>query len=196
MAEQAVAKIIITRNGQVLQEVALIEGRVTIGRHPASDVVIAHRAVSAQHAAITTQADGHAFIEDLNSTNGTWVDGQRVARRPLEPGERVTIAKFDIELVLTPLVAAAHALPGGIKVTSGPNAGKQLLLTKPISTLGRPGVQVVAITRHSDGYYLKQTEGDSAPLLNGASLGKLPVRLVQDDVIDVAGTTMQFFVQA
>ena len=196
MAEQAVAKLIITRNGQVLQEVVLAEGRMTIGRHPASDVVIAHRAVSAQHAAITLQPGGHAFIEDLNSTNGTWVDGQRVARRPLEHGERVTIAKFEVEFVLTFAAPAAPLLPAGIEVTSGPNAGKRLMLTKPVSTLGRPGVQVVAITRQSDGFYLKQVEGASAPLLNGAPLGTLPVRLAQDDVIDVAGTTMQFFVQA
>lgn len=190
------AKIIITRGGQTLQEVGLGEGRVTIGRHPDSDVVIAHRAVSAQHAAITT-LPGHAFVEDLGSTNGTWIGGQRVARRPLEHGDRITIAKFDIEFLLAPLAppSAAQMLPGAIEVISGPNAGKRLLLTKPFSTLGRPGVQVVAISRQDDTYYIHQAEGDSAASLNGAALGKAPVGLAPGDVIDVAGTAMRFILQ-
>ena len=188
------AKIIITRAGTLVQEVALAEGRQTIGRHPQSDVVIAHRAVSAQHAAITTMP-GNAFIEDLNSTNGTWVGGQRIARRPLEHGDRITVAKFEIEFLTTAAAPSEPPLVGGIEVSNGPNAGKRLLLTKAVSTLGRPGVQVVAITRQGNGYYLQQTGGDSAPLINGAALGKAPVRLAEGDVIDVAGTAMQFFLQ-
>ena len=188
------AKIIITRKDTVLQEVELAEGRQTIGRHPDSDIVIAHRAVSALHAAITTLPGGHAFIEDLNSTNGTWVDGERIARRPLGHGDRITVAKFEIEFSTTPAVAPV-VLVGGIEVSNGPNAGKRLLLTKPVSTLGRPGIQVVAIMRQDSGYFVQQTGGDSPALLNGAELGKTAFLLSPGDVIDVAGTAMQFFLQ-
>ncbi len=189
------AKIIISRNEQVLQEVALELECTYIGRHPENHVVIAHRAVSARHASITVV--GHErFIEDLGSTNGTFVNGQRIARRLLEDGDSIVIAKFQVDYLATeevaPAAAAAEAVIGRILVSGGPNAGKTLTLTKPVSTMGKPGVQVAAISRQGGAYFISHTDGPTAPLLNGQPTSATPTRLVNGDRIDLAGTPMQF----
>lgn len=192
------AKIIISRNEQVLQEVALELECTYIGRHPENHVVITHRAVSARHASITLV--GHErFIEDLGSTNGTFVNGQRIARRLLEDGDSIVIAKFQVDYLATETAAdlaapsaVAETVVGQILVSGGPNAGKTLTLTKPVSTLGRPGVQVAAISRQGGAYYISHTDGPTAPLLNGQPTSATPTRLVNGDRIDLAGTPMQF----
>lgn len=188
------AKIIISRNEQVLQEVALELECTYIGRHPENHVVIGHRAVSARHASITLV--GHErFIEDLGSTNGTFVNGQRIARRLLEDGDSIVIARFQVDYLATEVAVAsakAEAAIGQILVSGGPNAGKTLMLTKPVSTLGKPGVQVAAISRQGGTYYISHTDGPTAPLLNGQPTSATPTRLVNGDRIDLAGTPMQF----
>ncbi|HAT30285.1 MAG TPA: phosphopeptide-binding protein, partial [Janthinobacterium sp.] len=72
------------------------------------------------------------------------------------------------------------------------NAGKQMVLSKPQTTLGRAGVQVVVISRHHDAYAIAHVEGERAPLLNGAALGKLAQPLCHGDSIDLDGTLMKF----
>ena len=191
--ENRLAKVVIQRNAQLIQEVTLHPGRVTIGRHPHSDIVIAHRAVSAQHAAISVREEG-VLVEDLDSTNGTFVNGVRVSRHMLQYGDRMVVAKFTIDFVAgadSPSVAVPAVL-GTIQVQNGPNAGKTLSLTKPVSTLGRPGVQVAAITRKGNTYLIQHVDGDLAPILNGQPAGKAPQALSNGDVVELSGTQMRF----
>jgi hypothetical protein len=195
--ETGVAKLIIARDAQVLQEVELSKERMTIGRHPDNDIVIAHRAVSGRHAAITNGAHG-TFLEDLGSTNGTFVNGERVVRQQLVDRDRVIVAKFQIEFVAGPprpqaaLPAAAPLPIARIEVLSGANVGRTLALTKPLTTLGSPGVVVVVISRQSTGYFIAHIEGAAAPLLNGAAVGKDPQPLADGDAIVLADTAMGF----
>lgn len=197
-------KIIIARDGVVEQEVALSKERMTIGRRSHNDIVLSHPAVSGEHAVITTILDD-SFLEDLRSTNGTFVNGQRIGKHFLQHGDAIKLAKYQIEYLAdgvrpqaappadttVPLPQAAPPL-GRVEVLNGANAGKQLALTKPLTTLGRPVVQVVVISRGVDGYSIAQVEGDAATLLNGIQLGKQPVRLKNGDVIDLSGTQMAF----
>ena len=79
---------------------------------------------------------------------------------------------------------------------SGAFAGRELELTKTLTTLGRPGVQVAAITRRSEGYFMVHVDADSAehyPLVNGAPIGAQARKLVDNDVIQLAGVKMGFF---
>jgi pSer/pThr/pTyr-binding forkhead associated (FHA) protein len=234
-------KIIISREGVVEQEVPLSRERMTIGRRSRNDIVLSHPAVSGEHAVITTILD-ESFLEDLRSTNGTFVNGQRVGKHFLQHQDTIKIAKYRIEYLadgvrpapapmgesatipvppqprpavasasapasaaarapaVAPGPAAAPAPPpaapapilGRIEVLNGANAGKQLALTKPLTTLGRPGVQVIVIARAPDGYSVVQSEGDAIATLNGATLGKQPQRLQHGDVLDLSGTQMAF----
>ena len=185
------AKIIISRDGRVLQEVQLSAQRMTLGRNPGNDIVIAHRAVSGEHAAFSPSAGG-SMIEDLGSTNGTYVNGQRIARRLLEDGDVIVVAKFQVAFVGKP----AAAMSGSIEVTSGVNAGKRLSLVKPVSTLGRPGVQVVAITRDGPGFSIEQMEGELAAQLNGQPLETGRRQLADGDRIGLVGADMVFHLTA
>jgi hypothetical protein len=81
-------------------------------------------------------------------------------------------------------------------VLSGAFAGRELELSKALTTLGRPGVQVAAITRRSDGFYIVHVEADrpdNYPLVNGTPIGAQARRLVDNDVIQLAGVKMGFF---
>ncbi|MYN06447.1 FHA domain-containing protein [Pseudoduganella aquatica] len=217
-------KIIISRDGVVEQEVPLSRERMSIGRRSRNDIVLDHAAVSGEHAVITTILD-ESFLEDLRSTNGTFVNGQRVGKHFLQHQDSIKIAKYRIEYLAdgvrpvpgaapasegatvpvaaprrpapAPLAAAAAmpqpaAVLGRIEVLNGANAGKQLPLTKPLTTLGRPGVQVIVISRAPDGYAVAQAEGEAIATVNGTPLGKQPQRLQDGDVLDLSGTQMAF----
>jgi predicted component of type VI protein secretion system len=188
------AKLIISRNGQVEQQIQLSKERMTVGRHPRNDIVLTHPAVSGEHAAIVTILDD-SFLEDLHSTNGTFVNGHRIGKHFLQHQDVINMARFQLAFVadgIRPLAAAQPVL-AELAILNGNNAGKHVALTKPQTTLGRAGVQVVVIHRHPEFYTLTHTEGDVAPLLNGTALDKLGAgRLSDGDMIDLGGTQMTF----
>jgi pSer/pThr/pTyr-binding forkhead associated (FHA) protein len=100
-----------------------------------------------------------------------------------------------------PAPAAAPAAPrpaqplGAIQLLSGGNAGKELELNKPLTTLGKPGVQVAVLTRRPQGYFITHVEGPNRPTVNGAQIGAAPHALKDHDVIELAGVKMEFFLK-
>jgi hypothetical protein len=84
---------------------------------------------------------------------------------------------------------------GAIQLLSGGNAGKELELTKPLTTLGKPGVQVAVLTRRPQGYFITHVEGDKRPEVNGQQIGAAPHALKDHDVIELAGIKMEFFLK-
>jgi pSer/pThr/pTyr-binding forkhead associated (FHA) protein len=96
--------------------------------------------------------------------------------------------------------ATAPARPGqpmgAIQLLSGGNAGKELELNKPLTTLGKPGVQVAVLTRRPQGYFITHVEGSSRPAVNGQQIGAAPHALKDHDVIELAGVKMEFFIKA
>jgi pSer/pThr/pTyr-binding forkhead associated (FHA) protein len=97
--------------------------------------------------------------------------------------------------------AAAQPAKGGqplgaIQLLSGGNAGKELELTKPLTTLGKPGVQVAVLTRRPQGYFITHVEGQKRPTVNGQEIGAAPHSLKDHDVIELAGVKMEFFLKA
>ncbi len=85
---------------------------------------------------------------------------------------------------------------GTIQLLSGANAGKELELTKPLTTLGKPGVQVAVLTRRPQGYFITHVEGAARPNVNGQQIGPAPHALKDHDVIELAGVKMEFFLKA
>ncbi len=199
-------KMIVSIDGVVIKEVQLTKERTTLGRRPYNDLVIDNLAVSGEHAAFVLEGDT-ALVEDLNSTNGTYVNGKAIRRQALAHGDLVEIGKYKIrfvgegqELSGAAPVAAPEASPAppsdtpsaAIEVLSGPAAGRTVPVVKVVTTLGKPGVAVASITRRHHGHALALVEGQVAPTLNGHPVGQEPVMLKDGDVIELAGTRMCF----
>lgn len=94
--------------------------------------------------------------------------------------------------------AASAGTAGGlgvIQVLSGANAGRELQLTKSLTTLGKPGRQVAVITRRPHGYFITHVEGASFPLVNGRAIDAQARLLHDHDIIELAGVKMEFFLQ-
>lgn len=223
------SKLVVTDANGVTKEVPLNKERVTIGRAPDNDIPFAgDKAVSGHHAVVITILQD-SFLEDLDSTNGTQVNGKQVAKHPLSNGDVIMIGRnqlkyhgdaggeeddFEKTMIIrpgqmgaafdanvnkaAPAAAAPPATPmvGKLKVASGPNAGKELVLTKALTTLGRPGDQVAAITRRADGYYIVHVGGQGGgvkrPVVNGKEIDVQAVKLAANDTIELAGTKMNF----
>ncbi|MEO5694805.1 MAG: FHA domain-containing protein [Usitatibacter sp.] len=95
-----------------------------------------------------------------------------------------------------PAAPAAGATPlreAAIQVLSGAAAGRTLDLTKNLTTIGKPGLQVAVITKRPNGYFITHVEGATYPTLNGASLGGQAHPLNDHDLIEIAGVKMEFF---
>jgi pSer/pThr/pTyr-binding forkhead associated (FHA) protein len=255
------AKLILSMDGLVLKEIQLNKERMTIGRKPHNDIQIDNLAVSGEHAVIVTILSD-SFLEDLGSTNGTFVNGQSVKKHFLQNGDTIELGKYRLKYInevaqqtpaadfektmimrpgamrqtaeqaatksmgdtqtgmkgvphveahppTAPVTAAAAAaaatvvpgalptLPlGSIQVLSGGNAGKELELTKTLTTLGKPGVQVAVIARRPQGYFITHVEGANFPIVGGKTLGSEAHKLEDNDVIELAGVKMQFFIKS
>ena len=234
------AKLTVTFQDRVMAEHELDKEEMTIGRKPENDIQIDNLAVSGRHARIITILND-SFLEDQNSTNGTYVNGALIKKHALQNGDVITIGKhtlsytneqasqgqFERTMVIRPdaagmpekenttnesldrsvgqlgaeLVAESErqaseqpARRARLHVVSGANAGKELELTKALTTLGKPGVQVAAITRRAQGYYLIQIEGgaQSRPTVDGEPIGSDARPLQDGSVIEVAGVKMEF----
>lgn len=209
-------KITIRLDASLIKEVSLVKKHTTLGRRPYNDVVLDNLAVSGRHARLF-QEDQQVTIEDMDSTNGTYVNGHAVKRQVLQDNDTIEIGHFKIifssqsgarEVAVEPesnppydatWPQAFHdiaELPvnrqGRIKVVSGSAAGREMALTKEVTTFGKPGVAIAAITRRDANYYVHHVEGAQVPLLNGTAVGQAPVLLRTGDQITLSGTVLQF----
>ena len=192
-------KMIISLDGVVLKEVPLTKDRTSLGRRPYNDIVIDHLAVSGEHAVLQL-AGKDGYSEDLNSTNGTYVNGKTVKKQLLKNADVVEIGNYKIQYVNeagtaeASLPAGADATSAALKIMTGAAAGREMVLVKPVTTIGKPGVAVAAITKRLKGFVLAHVDGDSRPTLNGAPVGADAVTLKNGDLIELAGTQMKFVV--
>jgi pSer/pThr/pTyr-binding forkhead associated (FHA) protein len=216
-------KMIVSIDEVVIKEVQLTKDKTTLGRRPYNDIVIDNLAVSGEHAVL--QMNGSEVqLEDLNSTNGTYLNGKAIKKQQLQNGDSIEIGKYKIKFVadgaadnfdktmvvraMPPPVAPAPARPTGsfgsgeslglggfhasIKVLSGAASGREVPLTKVVTTIGKPGVAVAAITRRQHGFVVHHVEGAGNPTLNGSPIKAEPISLKSGDLIELAGTQMQF----
>ena len=234
------ARLILSLDGQTLAEYNMNKERYTIGRLPDNDIRIDNPAVSGHHSLIINILND-SFLEDLNSTNGTYVNGKLIKKHALQHSDIVTVGhhqlrfveddeqqdEFQKTMVIQPSARPVESIrraeakvdtaasgpavsdprraiadanlavkPGRLQVLSGQFAGREMELTKALTTLGRPGLQVAAITRRGDAFYIVHVESakDAAyPLVNGTPIGSQAQRLRDNDVIQLAGVKMGFF---
>jgi pSer/pThr/pTyr-binding forkhead associated (FHA) protein len=248
------ARLILSLDGQVMAEYNMNKERYTVGRLPDNDIRIDNPAVSGHHSLVINILND-SFLEDLNSTNGTYVNGKLIKKHALQHGDVVTVGhhqlrfvdtqsmdsepdEFEKTMIITPGSAVAAqaakkasaiappaapapapaaakpsaalstgrmpaqssepvALPKAkLQVLSGAFAGRELELNKALTTLGRPGVQVAAITRRADGFFIVHVDSGKPgdyPSVNGTAIGEQARKLQDNDVILLAGVKMGFF---
>src|SRR5512145_1370918 len=92
------ARLVLSLDGQVLAEYNMSKERYTIGRLPDNDIRIDNPAVSGHHALIINILND-SFLEDLNSTNGTYVNGKIVKKHALQHGDVVTVGHHALRFV-------------------------------------------------------------------------------------------------
>ncbi len=197
------AKMIVSIDGVVIKEVQLTKDRTTLGRRPYNDIVIDNLAISGEHAVLQVSGS-EVYLEDLNSTNGTYVNGKAAKKLLLRNGDMIEVGKYKIKFISESVDDAAtrtarsdipdsssSAPQAAIKVLSGAAAGRQVPLTKAVTTIGKPGVAVAAITRLQNSFVI-HVEGSGNPALNGRPIGAEPMPLKNGDLIELAGTQMQF----
>jgi predicted component of type VI protein secretion system len=236
-------KLVVSLDGVVIKEVQITKDKTTLGRRPYNDIVIDNLAVSGEHA-VLQMVGGDVFIEDLNSTNGTYINGKAIKKQLLTHNDTVEIGKYKIKYLVdesadyektmimrpgsappayAPAFASANPQASGhpstaaasltgafggapaiappamsavpnasIKVLNGAAAGREVALTKVVTTVGKPGVQVASITKRPNGYAFAHVEGSARPSINGVPLVGDSVPLRNGDVIELAGTQMQF----
>jgi pSer/pThr/pTyr-binding forkhead associated (FHA) protein len=214
-------KMIVSIDEVVIKEVQLTKDKTTLGRRPYNDIVIDNLAVSGEHA-VLQMTGSEVYLEDLNSTNGTYLNGKAIKKQLLQNGDSIEIGKYKIKFVGDGVVdnfdktmvvkamppsppVARPAIPpspvesmglgafhASIKVLSGAAAGREVPLTKVVTTIGKPGVAVAAITRRQHGYVVHHVEGAGNPRLNGSPISGDPISLKNGDLIELAGTQMQF----
>jgi pSer/pThr/pTyr-binding forkhead associated (FHA) protein len=216
-------KLVVSLDGVVIKEVQITKDKTTLGRRPYNDIVIDNLAVSGEHA-VLQMVGTDVFIEDLNSTNGTYINGKAVKKQLLAHNDTVEVGKYKIKfmvedgtdyektIIMTPGARApgaparssgfgglagagagsANLGPATIRVMNGAAAGREVVLTKVVTTVGKPGVQVASITKRPTGYVLAHVEGSARPTVNSNPLVGETVSLKNGDVIELAGTQMQF----
>ena len=237
------ATIQLSFNGQVVDKISLTKETTSIGRQSDNDIHLDNLAVSGHHAKILTILND-SFVEDMGSTNGTYVNGSLIKKQNLTNGDVVKIGKHELKYInesadsadgedfertmiinpgakgmpedegnkeidrsvnqLTKEITSADSgnksavRNAKIRLTNGANSGKELPLTKILTTLGKPGLQVAAITRRPTGYFLIHVDGGAEagrPKVNDSEIGAQAQALSNNDVIEVAGVKMTFFLE-
>ncbi len=215
-------KLMLRFEAAFIREIKLDKTSLTFGRKPDNDVVLDNAAVSGHHCKMY-ESGGTWFVEDLNSTNGTFVNGRKVLKAGLKDGDAVTIVKHSLIFMHEaadlskgdpeekPLPYQKQKTPqGALEVLKSPADGrKEFALTALSTYIGRSaqagvpykgaglfgsGPEMAAvITMRPEGYYLNPVKEGYAKH-NGVPL-KDKVRLAGEDVIDVGATRFRFFLK-
>lgn len=242
------AKLIIKLNNEVVDHVDLRQGDMKIGRKPGCEIVLDNLAVSGEHANVFTIGDD-SFIQDLGSTNGTFINNKRVAKHHLRTGDIVVIGQHSLlylqesvrveepktdefakTVVISPAApssapkpaapapapaaaAAAAAAPiptpppraaetpvktndqsaAALFILNGKTSGRRIDLTKSVTNLGKTGRPAGVIARTPDGYLLRAANSEEKLKVNGRPVAETGFKLRNGDIIEVAGTRLQFY---
>ncbi len=214
------AKLVLTLEGVVLREFPLDRESFTIGRKAQNDIQIDDITVSSKHAVVKIEKNAYMdhvndiYVVDLDSTNGTLVNGQTIKKHMLRHGDIIQIGRHEFKFldeeahdfektIMMPPDAdkvRTRSLPdAAVKVMTGPRAGQMVDITKSYTTMGNAGSTII-ISKRAQGYYIahvqgkgaKPAKGDAAPKLNGKKFGANSVPLTDHDVIEVSGMKLEF----
>lgn len=208
-------------NSSKLGDFSLDKEVMTIGRRVDNDIRIENLAVSGHHAKLLTIFED-SFLEDLGSTNGTYVNGKSIDKHPLRNGDVIVIGKHELRYVndanslgedsektvlirrkpaATPTLEQKLEMPprlesARLQILNGKSAGRELPLVKESVKLGKAGGEIVQINKRPDGHfivYLDQSANETAPRINGEHLGSRAVKLHNHDVIEINRLKIEYY---
>jgi hypothetical protein len=200
-------QLIASVEGVEIKHVYLQKDRTTLGRSADNDIVFDNMVVSGHHCVFELRGLAEVEVEDLRSTNGTYINGKMVRRQRLRDGDVIAIGHFRIQYrdatehpstfgETTAMKVGADGLPRTMhavfKVLNGSSEGLEVPVVKAVTTFGKPGVAVVSVSHRREGYFIGHLDGDAPPTLNGDPVGPDPVMLSNHDVVEIAGTRMLF----
>ena len=202
-------QLITSTAGVEIQRIFLTRERTTLGRKPDNHIVLSDPAVSGNHCIFELTGLTDVVVIDSGSTNGTYINNEMVKMHLLQDGDVISIAKFKIayhstnELTQEGRTAAmslhemefpssSGVLQASLKVLSGSSAGLELPVVKAVSTFGKRGVAMIAIAHRRQGYYVSCIEAIQLPTLNGHPIGDEPMLLHDYDVLQLAGSKLEF----
>ena len=199
-------KLIASVEGVEIMRVSLIRPRTTLGRKRHNDIVFDNMVVSGEHCVFELQGNSDVYVEDLGSTNGTYLNGHMIrSRELLHDKDFLVVGNFRVEYLAAEVIRAravsdstramsldSIGFPGTggvrlacLKVLNGASAGLEVPVVKAVTTFGQPGVSVISISHRRDGYYVTAIEGKAAVSLNGKELGKDAEILADHDVLSL-----------
>jgi predicted component of type VI protein secretion system len=199
-------------------KVEIDKARLTIGRRSYNDLELAHATVSGEHAVVHVQR-GEILVHDLNSRNGTVVNGEAVMQHALTHGDEIEIGVYRMRLfvqrrgnggfeasaapmnaLLVPLAAPneannATSVADGLPSTP-PVSLEPIDLKRPITSVGTHGQHVAVIARRRNGFFITHLEGVTYPTVNGESIGLAAFPVEHDDVVNIGGNSYRLQVSA
>jgi len=214
------SKLILTLDGAVIREYSIDKDSISIGRKHGNDIQLNDLTISGRHSLITKVGD-NIFIDDLGSTNGSLLNGARVAKSRLQHSDVIQIGNYqftyfsqddedyeptmflraeieDTKIIDTkqkPTAENTGAKLGAIKVLSGPLKDKILELRKPFNTLGFNGSKMAIIARNSINYTITAIINEDSfniAMINGRDISTEALELKEHDIIELANTQMEF----
>lgn len=213
-------KLILTLDGAVIREYSIDKDSISIGRKHGNDIQLNDLTISGRHSLITKVGD-NIFIDDLGSTNGTLLNGARVAKSKLQHSDVIQVGNYqftffsneeedyeptmflraeieDTKIIDTrqkPTSENTGAKLGAVKVLTGPLKDKVLELRKAFNTLGFNGSKIAIIARNTSNYTISAIKNDDSfniAMINGKDLSIEAIELKEHDIIELANTQMEF----
>jgi hypothetical protein len=173
-------KLTVSIEGQIVQTFELTQARTCVGRRPTNDIVLEHLSVSGEHAVLLLD-HGRVSLQDLDSTNGSYVNGQPVRLQQLQPGDQIELGACCLSFE-----------PPRVRVLSGVAAGREWPIVKAITTLGHAGVVAATIERQVHACVLSPVAGAESLKVNDCPVGLQATALRHGDLIELGGSRMQF----
>jgi predicted component of type VI protein secretion system len=194
------ARLVLSFGDLVLRSFPVVKQNVTIGRRPYNDIPLDDLTVSGEHAVILSDA-GQRVIKDLNSRNGTLVNGRPVQSHRLEHADLIEVGIYRLRYLVEQREApsappAAAEAVAWLEWLTGPQRGTGQPIDRPIVPVAGAGNQVAVVSRRRNGFFVTHLEGLAFPLVNGDSIGLGSHPLADGDLIELSGTMLRFRLRA
>lgn len=211
-------QLIITAETGESTSLGLSDETVTIGRRRDNSLCLPQLSVSGFHARVISDS-GCLILEDLESTNGTLVNGRKIDRHFLLHSDEISIGTYKLKYsetytstppmpeemknvtsiksvapIVEPHMEQIISEVAALRVASGLKSGSYVPLKKPLTTVGKTGGDIGAIAKKETGYYFLPMNAESQAIKhNGKGVTpRIEIKLAGGDFIEIAGEYLEF----